>query len=181
MNIALIGMMGTMKTSVGKALAELTGMAFADSDDEFVREEGKSIADVFAAKGEEYFRERESGIIKRLAAGDNKVISCGGGVPLRRENVAALRATSVVVLLTATPERILERTSGDSSRPLLSGGGLDRIKSLCAARETFYKEAADFEIDTTDLVPGEVSRLIVRKCTMHNAKCAIADKSRKDK
>lgn len=167
MNIALIGMMGTMKTSVGKALAAMTGMTFTDSDDEFVREEGNTIANAFETKGEEYFRACETEIIKRLAAADGAVISCGGGVPLRKENTEALRATSVVVLLTATPERILERTSGDNSRPLLGDGGIERIKELCAKREACYKNASDFEVDTTDLIPDDVARIIIRTCALN--------------
>lgn len=169
MNIALIGMMGTMKTSVGKALAAATGMAFADSDEEFVREEGTTIAATFAERGEDYFRVRETDIVKRLASRVDTVISCGGGVPLKRENVEALRATATVVLLTASPERIFERTSCDDTRPLLCGGGLERIKSLCAERQPFYESAADFTVDTTDLLPGEAAELIVEKCITRDA------------
>lgn len=160
MNIALIGMMGTMKTSVGKELAALTGMEFADSDDEFVRAEGASIAEVFRTKGERYFRARETETVMALARRENTVVSCGGGVPLRRENVKALRSSCTVVLLTATPERIFERTAGDKARPLLSGGGLARIKTLCAERKAFYEAACDLTLDTTDLTPREAAARI---------------------
>lgn len=161
MNIALIGMMGTMKTSVGKELAALTGLDFADSDDEFVRTEGASIAAVFQTKGERYFRARETEIVMALARREGTVISCGGGVPLRRENVKALRSSCVVVQLTATPERIRDRTAADGARPLLSGGGLARIKTLCAERKAFYEAACDFTVDTTDLTPREAAAQIV--------------------
>lgn len=170
MNIALIGMMGTMKSSVGKELAKLTGMTLFDSDDEFVSEEGCSISDAFARKGEPYFRERERAIVKRLASEHNAIISCGGGVPLNSENVTALRASCVVVLLTATPECIFERTSGNSSRPLLAGGGLDRIKALCAERERFYAAAADIAVDTTARTPEPVAREIIEKVSRENKK-----------
>lgn len=161
MNVALIGMPGTMKTTVGKALARLTGLTFTDSDDEFEREEGRTVADTFASCGEEYFRTRETEIIKRLASRDGLIISCGGGVPMREENVKALSARCVVVLLTATPEQIFERTGGRADRPLLAGGGVERVRELWEKRRDAYERAARLTLDTTSLSPEAAAEKII--------------------
>ncbi len=163
MNIALIGMPGTMKTSVGKALSEMTGMRFIDTDEEFEREEGRKISEVFATDGEEYFRARETETVKRVAAENGCVISCGGGVVLREENVDALRSGCAIVLLTATAECIFERTSHSLARPLLAGGGFDRIKRMTAERAGAYEAAAQYVFDTTDRVPRDIAEEITEK------------------
>ena len=153
-NIFLVGMMGTMKTSIGKLLAQTLSMTFIDTDDEFEKEYRRRISEVFALEGEEYFRRRETEVVKRSAKSKNAVISCGGGVPLRDENVTAIKETGVIVLLTATPECILRRTHG-SDRPLLKGGDLERIKFILAERKDRYESCADIKIDTTDLTPDQ--------------------------
>ena len=75
-NIFLVGMMGTMKTSIGKLLAQTLSMTFIDTDDEFEKEYRRRISEVFALEGEEYFRRRETEVVKRSAKSKNAVISC---------------------------------------------------------------------------------------------------------
>ncbi|MBQ7226947.1 MAG: shikimate kinase [Clostridia bacterium] len=159
-NIALIGMMGTMKTSIGKLLAERTGKTFLDTDEMYEKAEGRTISETFDTDGEAYFRLKETEIVKKASSELNAVISCGGGVPLKSENVEALRASSIVVLLTATPECILKRTSVNDDRPLLRGGDLERIKKICADRKKAYESSADVSIDTTDKTPIDCLPLI---------------------
>lgn len=159
MNIALIGMPGCMKTTVGKRLAALTGMTFVDTDEEFVRREGSAINRVFAEKGEAYFRACECDIVKEVCALDGRIISCGGGTPLNAECRKAL-GSCFVVRLTATAECIAARTGGDDTRPLLSGGGIERIKKLMAEREEYYAACADITVDTTDKDPDSIARYI---------------------
>ncbi|MCX6641899.1 MAG: shikimate kinase [Candidatus Bathyarchaeota archaeon] len=120
MNIALVGFMGTGKTTVGMLLAKILGIIYVDSDEEIIRISGCNIPDLFAEYGETRFREIETDTVLHLSQLDGVVISCGGGVAINPENVAILRTTSKVVLLTASPEEILQRTSGDRSRPLLN-------------------------------------------------------------
>ena len=162
-NIALIGMMGTMKTSVGKRLAEKLGMTFVDTDAVFEREEGASIKDTFACKGEAYFRDCETAVLATACSGNGCVISCGGGVPLKEENVGILRRGAVVVLLTASPEKIYERTCGDDSRPLLCGGGPERVRLLCEQRWAAYERAADLTVDTTSADPDAAADEIIAR------------------
>ena len=159
MNIALIGMPGCMKTTVGKRLAALTGMKFTDTDEMFETREGNTISSTFAEKGESYFREKERELVKEACRDDGQIISCGGGVPLSAECRKELENCRVV-RLTATAECIAARTCGDDTRPLLSGGGTQRIKRMMAEREKYYAECADITVDTTDKDPDELARMI---------------------
>lgn len=160
MNIGLTGMPGTMKSTVGKELASLLGMPLVDTDEEFEREEGRKISDVFADRGEAYFRAREKEIVSRVCSGDGKVISFGGGVPIAEENRDIVRRTCFSVRLTAAPERIAERCSGDGSRPLLKGDVEANVRRLAAEREPYYADVAHFTVDTTDISPREAARII---------------------
>lgn len=160
MNIGLTGMPGTMKSTIGRELARMTGMPLADTDEIIEREEGRSISEIFASEGEEYFRRRESEVVVRECAGDGRIISFGGGAVLREENRRAIRSGCFCVRLTASPERIAERCCGDS-RPLLVGDTLARVRALAAERERYYAECARFCVDTTDMVPSDAAREIL--------------------
>lgn len=160
MNIGLTGMPGTMKSTVGRELARLTGMELVDTDEVFEREEGDSISSTFERKGEEYFRAREREIVARECASEGRIISFGGGAPLSEENRAVIKRTCFCVRLTATPERIAERCCGNDTRPLLRGNTLERVKKLAAEREGCYADCACITIDTTDITPLEAAELI---------------------
>ena len=160
MNIGLIGMPGTMKSSVGKALSALTGMPLVDTDEEFEREEGRSISDVFETDGEAYFRARERAIVARVCGGDGAVISFGGGAPLDAGSRAEMKRGCLTVLLTATPECIAERCSHSDARPLLRGDMIGRVRRLLAERADVYAECADVTVDTTGIKPEEAAEEI---------------------
>ena len=99
-NIALIGFMGTGKSTLSKYLKEKYGMDIVEMDQEIADQEGMSIPDIFAAHGEEYFRNLETALLVRLQSRKNTVISCGGGVAMREENVRELKKNGYIVLLT---------------------------------------------------------------------------------
>lgn len=161
MNIGLIGMPGTMKSTVGRELASMTGMELMDTDEIFEREEGASISDTFDSKGEAYFRRREKEIAERVCGGNGRIISFGGGTPVAECNRAVISRTCFVVRLTASPERIAERCSGDGSRPLLAGDVLANVRRLEAEREPYYSACSDITVDTTDLSPREAAEIIL--------------------
>lgn len=164
MNVALIGFMGTGKSTVGMLLAEALGIIYIDSDEEIIRISGCNIPDLFVEYGETRFRELEKNIVRSLSRLDGIVIGCGGGVVINPENVATLRTTSTVVLLTASPEEVLRRTSGDFSRPLLNSiDRLTRIRELMAARNNPYLAAADLVVDTESLTPKEVANQVLKR------------------
>ncbi|HUO08040.1 MAG TPA: shikimate kinase [Phycisphaerae bacterium] len=153
MNIVLIGYRGSGKSTVGKRLAQLLGMAFVDTDVLIIERAGRSIREIFAAEGETGFRERESAVIQEVAARSNTVIAAGGGAILRPENVVAMKRSGKVVWLQAEPEVLHARISGDSAtaanRPHLTqlGGGVEEIRAVLEKRLPLYAAAADVTID----------------------------------
>jgi len=162
MNLVLTGFMGTGKTAVGRLVAEKLGWQFFDTDEIIEAEVGVKIAEIFAKKGEPYFRELETKTIRLLALLDNTVISCGGGVVLRPENMDELERSGTIVCLTASPEKILERTKGDT-RPLLAvKDPLSKITEMQKAREPYYKRCR-LMVDTTELPPEAVAEKIMKQ------------------
>jgi len=147
-NIVLVGFMGTGKTTVGKLLAEKTGMPLVDMDSLIVERAGKSINDIFADEGEPHFRTLERALTKELSAQDGQIISTGGGIVLNPDNIADFEKTGLVVCLLASAETVLERVRHDSSRPLLAGDKEAKIVELLETRKPLY-ESISHHIDTT--------------------------------
>jgi len=163
MNIVLIGFMGTGKSSVGRLLSKKLNYDYVDIDSLIVLKEKKEISEIFSEKGEEYFRKIESAMVKDVSAKDRQVISTGGGVVEKEENIKFLKKSGTVICLTATPEIIYERVKQNNSRPLLQGDNpLEKIKNLMQKREVFYKKA-DFMIDTSSISVEKVVEEIYKK------------------
>lgn len=159
-NIILVGMMATGKSTVGAILAEELGYELVDLDQVIVETEGRSIADIFAEDGEEYFRSVETAVLKRMLESENKLISTGGGAVLARGNRALMLSKGHVVALTATAEEIIARVSGDQNRPLLAGNAEERVRRIMEDRHDAYL-FAHYTVDTTGLTAAEVSRHIL--------------------
>ena len=141
-NVALIGFMGTGKTSVGRHVAELLGFEFLDTDELIQSRTNRTITDIFSKDGEPAFRALERQIVEELAAREKTVIATGGGLPTNPENLAALKSFALVVCLWASPEKIWDRVKNQSHRPLLHAADPQKkIRELLAAREPFYKQA----------------------------------------
>lgn len=148
-NIFLVGPMGAGKTTVGKRLAELRGMTFADSDHEVERRTGVDIAFIFEKEGEAGFRKREKQVIAELTTGTHLVLATGGGAVLDAENRQHLSARGFVVYLHASVDQQLRRTGRTDHRPLLQGGDRREIlEQLFAERDPLYREIADLVVDT---------------------------------
>lgn len=148
-NIALIGFMGTGKSTVSKYLRGMLAMKEADTDSMVVQEQQMEIKDIFAQYGEEYFRDCESNAVISLQNCRRTIISCGGGAVIRDENVKNLKKSSRIVLLTASPETILERVRYSDERPILNGNmNVEFIKGLIDKRAAYYKRAADITVET---------------------------------
>ncbi len=141
-NIALIGFMGTGKSSVGRLLADLLHFNFVDTDGLIEARAGRAISAIFANEGEAAFRKLEREVVAELSTRKRTVIATGGGVGADEANLASLREHALVVCLWASPEHIWERIRGQSHRPLLKEGDpLAKIRELLAAREAAYKQA----------------------------------------
>lgn len=137
-SIALVGMPGSGKSTIGKIISRITGKPFFDTDDEIVAGEKRSIPDIFAQSGEEYFRAAEKKAVEKLCAVGDRVISSGGGVPVYEENRASLRQNSRVYYI-RRPIELLER----EGRPLSSGN----LYEMLEKRDAFYRLVSDVIIE----------------------------------
>ena len=161
MNIVLTGFMGTGKSAVGMLLAKKLAWQYYDTDTMIEKEVGYSINEIFAKNGESYFRDVESKAVKLVALLDKTVVSTGGGVVLRKENMAELERSGIIICLTATPEKIYERTKHDTSRPLLEvDEPIMKIRELLDFRKAFYGKC-NLIVDTTNLTPQQIADKIL--------------------
>ncbi|MDB5853554.1 MAG: aroB [Herminiimonas sp.] len=148
-NIFLIGLMGSGKTTVGRALAKRLNLRFVDSDAEIESRTGASIPLIFEIEGEASFRQREADVIADLTARRGIVLATGGGAVLDPRSRRHLRERGTVVYLRAGVDAILQRTSHDRNRPLLqTADPRQRLEEMSKQREPFYREVAHMTVDT---------------------------------
>lgn len=141
-NLYLVGFMGTGKTTIGRAVAQRLGFTLIDSDQEIERQQGRTIADIFATDGEPAFRAMERRFIEGGHEGSRAVVSCGGGLVVQPGMLELLLRRGVVICLHASIETILARTARHRHRPLLNVEDPDaRVRALYAEREPVYKRA----------------------------------------
>jgi shikimate kinase len=160
-NLALVGFMGTGKSTVGHVLADLLGFELVDTDKVIEHRAGKRVSEIFAAEGEPAFRQREADLVRELESASGKVISTGGGMIVNPDNLESLRRHSLVVCLWASPGVIFERVRYQAHRPLLqTENPLERIRELLQARAPYYKQA-DVLVGVDFRAPIETARFIV--------------------
>jgi shikimate kinase len=168
--LALVGMMGSGKSTVGKRLARALGRPFVDMDAELERRCGVPIHTIFELEGEEGFRRRESNLLQKLCQATDLVLATGGGVVLREDNRALLRAHTRVIYLQAALQDLWIRLRHDRSRPLLrSADPRARLAELLAAREPIYREVADLSVTTGQQAPERVVNEILGCLGLHRA------------
>lgn len=149
-NVILIGFMGSGKSTIGRILAQKLKFQWLDMDIEIEKGEQKTIQEIFDEKGEAYFRDLETDYLKQLTQQNNKVISTGGGIVLKEENIALLKEIGTVVFLHADSAQIIENLKDDTKRPLLKGDNVEeKIMRLLDERESNYLSAANIIIQTT--------------------------------
>ena len=157
-HLILVGLPGAGKSTVGRAVAAKLGRAFLDFDRELERREGATVAEIFAEKGEPYFREKERALTAELAALGGMVLSPGGGWIADPESVALLRPRSRIIYLKVRPENALKRLGPDAAaRPLLTRPDpLGELKRLLEQRQPHYS-SADVVIDVDMIAAQEVT------------------------
>ena len=162
--IALVGLPGSGKTSVGRGLAKRLNADWIDSDQALEARLGCAIRDYFEAHGEMAFRDLEERVIDELSQAAGVVLSTGGGAVLREANRRCLRERGTVIYLRAAPEQLYRRLRHDTKRPLLQvADPLERLKALYAERDPLYREVAHFVVDTHGLsMPMLVSRIVMQ-------------------
>lgn len=164
-NIVLIGFMGSGKSTISRALSKVFAMEVIEMDQVIAEREGMSISEIFEVHGEEYFRNLETELLRELQNRKGVVISCGGGVPMRDENVVEMKKNGKVVLLTASAETILDRVKNNHDRPLLENNKtVTFISDLMTKRRDKYEAAADIIIQTDGKSEFEICEEIIR-CT----------------
>ena len=174
-NIFITGFSGTGKTTTARALARSLGWRFVDTDDEIVKQAGKSIEEIFSQDGEQAFRDLERTALAGVAAGARQVVATGGGIVMDDRNRLAMNTSGIVVLLEASPEKILERlerqrTESPGLRPMLEADDpLGRIRSLKALRQVNYTQA-HWTVHTDDLTPEEAASEVARRLNVADAR-----------
>ncbi len=162
-NVFLIGMMGSGKTTVGKILAQQLEYRFFDTDVLIERVAGKTINEIFACEceGEEYFRELETQVLGQLSAYTRSTISTGGGIVLQQKNWSYLHY-GLIVWLDAPPDLLLERLAEDTTRPLLQDPDrYQKIASILEHRRSLYAQAdLHVKIDKSQ-TPEEIASQVI--------------------
>ena len=147
--LSLVGLPGSGKSSVGKAVARRLGRTWHDSDHEIEAQLGCTIREYFALEGEDAFRDREEEALDSLSLTPSIVLSTGGGAVLREINRQRLKERGTVIYLRSSPEALYRRLKNDTKRPLLQvADPLKRLRALYAERDPLYRECAHFVIDT---------------------------------
>lgn len=163
-NIMLIGFMGCGKSTIASYLGHILEMEDLETDDFIENREDMTINEIFQRRGEEYFRACETKTLKELQNREGIIISCGGGMPMRDENVELMKKSGKIVLLTASPETIYERVRYSNQRPLLNGNmDVEYIKGLMEKRQERYESIADVVVNTDDKPIHVIAEEVVSK------------------
>jgi shikimate kinase len=160
-NIALTGFMAVGKSAVGRALARKLRRRFVDLDKVIEKDQGMKVGEIFAQKGELYFRSCEKQALETVLEEDNQVIATGGGAIVDDENLRLVQRKALLVCLTADIDVLLKRVGSGSKRPLLNNGDRRmRIEELLQLRQHKYAQA-HLCVDTTDLTIEQVAEKII--------------------
>jgi shikimate kinase len=158
----LVGMMGSGKSSIGRAVASRLGVGFVDSDEQIEQRTGRTVQEIFELDGEPAFRKLEAeALAAAVDACDRSVIAAAGGVVLDPANRELLRRAGTVVWLRARPEVLAARVGGGEHRPLLGDDALGVLRRLDVERAALYEDVAGAVVDVGDLSPAEAAARIV--------------------
>ena len=156
MNIFLIGYRGSGKTSVGSYLSDIIGWPYVDTDFLLVKELGMNISEIVDKKGWDFFRKKETNVLKKLCKNDKQIVATGGGIVLNQENRVNMKKSGKIIWLKATfstvKKRILLDCKTKDFRPSLTSKKIDEeIKETLLLRKPYYRKTMDFSIDTDNL------------------------------
>ena len=155
--------MGTGKSTVGRELARYLGKKFVDMDDYIQKESGMSVSEIFAAYGEDYFREKELEAAKILSAQSGRIIATGGGTMLNHDIRELFMDTGLMICLFTDKDELVERLKRTDKRPLLkseTGEIGEKVDKLLEERRNIYQCSA-IRVNTTNLTPQEAARKII--------------------
>ena len=159
MNIYLIGMMGSGKSTLGKTLSEKIQKPFIDLDSEIEKAAGKSITEIFDFDGEEQFRKMAT---KQLKQYSESIVACGGGIVLNNANREFINENGIAILLLATMGQLAQRLSSSNNRPLLADDNTEEaLTKLWMERLIDYSDTANFTIETDGKNPEQLTEEIL--------------------
>ena len=162
-SVVLIGFMAAGKTEVGRSLGTRLGFSFCDTDEMVESASGRTIEEIFAAGGEQRFRELERDAVVQAAARPGRVIACGGGAILSVRNYGVLKGAGPIVYLRTTADELIARLGRGEGRPLLQGDPATAVPKLLTERAPAYETAADLTVDTDGRSPDEVAAEIAER------------------
>ena len=161
MNIYLMGMMGSGKSTVGKTLSQQLGKPFIDLDSEIEQSVGKTISKIFENDGAEHFRNIES---NQLQQHSDSIVACGGGIILKEENRVIIKENGKAILLTASIPELSNRLSASANRPLLTVDNMEEtLTQLWLERQLHYLSTADYTIETDGKTPENITEEILNQ------------------
>jgi shikimate kinase len=161
-NIALVGFMAVGKSAVGRNLARKLHRRFIDLDRLIEKTEGMKVGEIFAQKGEPYFRQLEKHTLGEVLQKEGQIIATGGGIVMDAENLSMLRQKALLIGLTASVDVLLSRAGNGSKRPLLTRANRKaRVEELLGQRASRYAQA-HVSIDTSELTTDQVVEKIIR-------------------
>jgi shikimate kinase len=165
-NIVIIGFMAAGKTTIGKELSKKLDFDFIDTDIEIEKNEKMKISDIFEKKGEDYFRHLETNILKNTINKKNIILSTGGGIIVRKENIPILKKIGTVIWLNGDKNTIIKHLkSSNIDRPLLRDyNNLEtKIDEILSKRYDVYRQICDIEINVNDKNIQKVTSEILSK------------------
>ena len=158
----MVGLSGSGKSTLGDILSSLSGYALVDTDAIIVKLQNRSINNIFATNGEEFFRTLETQVSKEVSAFDKQIISTGGGIVLKEKNLEYLKQNGVIFYLKTSVNTLLKRLEGDNTRPLLKTDDVKKkLENMLEIRGKLY-EKADVTIETDNLTPEKTAKEILR-------------------
>lgn len=167
-NIALVGPMGSGKTTVGRVLASRLGLEFVDLDQAIEQRCGVEVALIFEIEGESGFRARERAMLEEIIRRDGILLATGGGSVLDPDNRALLRARALVVWLQTSVDQQIKRLARDQRRPLLRAPNRrQRLEQLATERDPVYGECAHLRVRSTDVSPRAMAARLEQAIRSH--------------
>lgn len=164
-NVYLVGMMGSGKTTSGRALAKLLALPFVDLDDRIVERAGHSVNDIFKTEGESYFRNMETELLNQVAEKANQVVATGGGIVVDPPNRERMRSTGLVIYLKTSLDILWERVKEKKDRPLLQSSDPKKsLADLFYKRTPLYESSSDKVFLTDRKSPEAVALEIYKTC-----------------
>jgi shikimate kinase len=163
MNIVLIGMRGAGKTAVARRVARQLGREYVEMDELIAKKAGMRIPEIVKNLGWDYFRDRETEVAREVSQSTNAVISAGGGVIVRPENIMNLKKNGTIVFLKVNIDTLLMRTGNDPNRPYLTGAKTRKedMEKVLEQRKDLYLQAADIIIDANNKPLGKIVEEVI--------------------